>query len=126
MPHSIDHNTLRTAAEHLQAIDDAGYGHQLDRELAETIDAYENPIRQRDNQRRWVLSLAINEVDSFAKRLEWVTRAPFSQCRGIALEMLGFDERRRAVLELLDNMAGEIQARQVQEALQRLESRRIA
>lgn len=115
-------------------IDDAGYGAEFDRELAfEAFDLMEGHTdqeyrehREREVNRKWQLSRIGNAVDSFATRLSEVLDAPFDQCRGVAMDMLGFAPRRRTALELLERMASQVRRVQQQATRQRFSGRRSA
>lgn len=123
MTHSIDHQTLRKAAEQLRIITEAGYFGQLERELSDRIT--ERGIREREQHQKWNLKLAINEVDTFERQLAAIVDCPLHQAHAVALDLLGYAERREVAIELLREMSQQVRQLQARSHKQ-FARRRIA
>lgn len=111
----IDPATLRKAAEQLMTIDEAGYGHQLDRELYD-LTLGDPDFRADDSSNRFWLGTRGNNLERFAERLSDITCCPIEQARGIAAEMLGFVPRRQIAIDLLRRTANDVRRLQAQTA----------
>jgi hypothetical protein len=119
MTHSIDPATLKRAAAELLEIEDAGFGQHLDREIEAETGGYEGELRQRELNQNWRLSLPGNEVDRFAERLAGLLDCPHEQARSVALDVLGYSERRAITLKVLAQVAREVRLHQARQRARR-------